>query len=58
MSELASARSAQCLAKPTHTQTDRPISPALMVLAWLWVLVPFCYGLFQLVIKIPALFGH
>ena len=30
----------------------------LMVLAWLWVLVPFCYGLFQLVIKIPALFGH
>ncbi len=30
------------------------------VLAWLWVLalVPFCYGLYQLVIKIPALFGH
>jgi hypothetical protein len=30
------------------------------VLAWLWVLalVPFCYGLYQLVIKIPALIGH
>jgi hypothetical protein len=42
----------------TDTQTDRPISPALMVLAWLWVLVPSCYGLYQLVIKIPALFGH
>ena len=42
----------------TDTQTDRPISPALMVLAWLWVLVPFSYGLYQLVIKIPALFGH
>ena len=46
---------------PVHVfdaQTDRPISPALMVLAWLWVLVPSCYGLYQLVIKIPALFGH
>ena len=31
----------------TDTQTDRPISPALMVLAWLWMLVPFCYGLFS-----------
>ncbi|GAA4834135.1 hypothetical protein GCM10023201_22960 [Actinomycetospora corticicola] len=28
----------------------------LMVLAWLWVLVPFLYGVYQLVIKIPALF--
>jgi hypothetical protein len=27
------------------------------VLAWIWVLVPFAYGLYQLVIKIPALFG-
>ena len=27
------------------------------VLAWLWVAVPFGYGLYQLVIKIPALFG-
>jgi hypothetical protein len=36
----------------------RPVSPVLAVLAWLWVLVPFCYGLYQLLIKIPALFGH
>ncbi len=42
----------------SHTEADRPISPALMILVWLWVLVPFCYGLYQLVIKIPALFGH
>jgi hypothetical protein len=29
----------------THTEsTDRPVSPALVVLAWLRVLVPFCYG--------------
>ncbi|NIB31389.1 hypothetical protein HBB16_05915 [Pseudonocardia sp. MCCB 268] len=26
-------------------------------LAWLWVGVPFAYGLYQLVLKIPALFG-
>ena len=29
----------------------------LTVLAWAWVLVPFGYGLCQLLIKIPALFG-
>ncbi|MFP5022194.1 MFS transporter small subunit [Pseudonocardia phyllosphaerae] len=27
------------------------------VLAWVWVGVPFAYGLYQLVLKIPALFG-
>jgi hypothetical protein len=36
----------------------RPIGPVLAVLAWLWVLVPFGYGLYQLLIKIPALFGQ
>ncbi len=33
------------------------LNPALVALVWLWVLVPFGYGLYQLVIKIPALFG-
>ena len=33
------------------------MSPVLIGLAWLWVLIPFGYGLYQLVIKIPALFG-
>jgi hypothetical protein len=43
----------------THTEnTSRRVSPAVVVLAWLWVLVPFGYGLYQLVLKIPALFGH
>ena len=43
----------------THTREHRPpVSPAVVVLAWLWVLVPFGYGLYQLVLKIPALFGH
>ena len=27
------------------------------VLAWVWVLIPLGYGLYQLLIKIPALFG-
>lgn len=30
---------------------------AVVVLAWLWVGIPFLYGLVQLIVKIPALFG-
>ncbi|MGH3587066.1 MAG: MFS transporter small subunit [Pseudonocardia sp.] len=26
-------------------------------MAWAWVTVPFLYGLYQLLVKIPALFG-
>ena len=37
---------------------NRPIRPVLAALAWLWVLVPSGYGLYQLLVKIPALFGH
>ena len=29
----------------------------LIALVWTWVTVPFLYGLYQLLIKIPALFG-
>ncbi len=39
------------------TTEGRPISAVLAVLAWLWVLVPFGYGLVQLIGRIPALFG-
>ena len=40
------------------TTQDKPtLSPVLAVLAWLWVLVPFGYGLVQLLIKVPGLFG-
>ncbi|GLZ55265.1 hypothetical protein Acsp07_48820 [Actinomycetospora sp. NBRC 106378] len=28
----------------------------LTAVAWLWVLIPFLYGVWQLVIKLPALF--
>ncbi|GAA3242251.1 hypothetical protein GCM10017691_46180 [Pseudonocardia petroleophila] len=34
-----------------------PLFYVLIVLAWLWVAVPFAYGLFQLLVKIPALFA-
>lgn len=36
---------------------DGVLSPRLAVVLWLWVAVPFGYGLYQLLIKIPALFG-
>ncbi|GAA4883661.1 MFS transporter small subunit [Actinomycetospora straminea] len=28
----------------------------LTVVAWLWVLIPFLYGVYSLVLKVPALF--
>lgn len=34
-----------------------PMFWALLVLVWLWVLVPFTYGLVNLVARIPALFS-
>jgi hypothetical protein len=42
----------------TDRVSDDSVSPVLIALTWLWVLVPFCYGLYQLLVKIPALFGH
>jgi hypothetical protein len=39
------------------TAGTRSGPPAVAWLAWVWVVVPFLYGLYQLVIKIPALFG-
>jgi hypothetical protein len=38
-----------------ETTVSRP--PAIAWSAWAWVVVPFLYGLYQLVIKVPALFG-
>jgi hypothetical protein len=29
---------------------------ALMVIAWLWVGLPFAYGLYQLIVKVTQLF--
>jgi len=42
---------------PESTQ-ERPANTLLIgIFAWLWVLIPFAYGLYQLLIKIPALFA-
>jgi hypothetical protein len=42
----------------THAeQTTAAGPPAVAWLAWVWVVVPFLYGLYQLLIKVPALFG-
>jgi len=41
----------------TDSVVTKPVSTPLVVLAWLWVAVPFGYGLYQLLIKIPALFS-
>ncbi|BBX61353.1 hypothetical protein MSAS_05270 [Mycobacterium saskatchewanense] len=35
-----------------------PRNTALGLISWLWVGVPFAYGLYELVVKIPALFTH
>jgi hypothetical protein len=42
-----------------ETTQDKPSGSTLLIaiVAWLWVLIPFAYGVYQLVIKIPALFA-
>ena len=35
----------------------RRVSPVLVAAAWLWVGVPFSYGVWQLFSKISQLFG-
>ncbi|CQD08592.1 hypothetical protein BN1232_01545 [Mycobacterium lentiflavum] len=35
-----------------------PRGSLLGVASWLWVGVPFAYGLYELVVKIPALFTN
>jgi hypothetical protein len=41
----------------TAAPTDRRVRPALLTLAWLWVALPFTYGVWQLFTKITQLFG-
>jgi hypothetical protein len=45
------------MSTPGSATGERSGPPAAAWLAWAWVLVPFLYGLYQLVVKIPALFG-
>jgi hypothetical protein len=44
-------------AAPIDRRPDRRVHPALIALAWLWVALPFAYGVWQLFTKITQLFG-
>ena len=39
-------------------QATSPRNKALGIVSWLWVGLPFTYGVYELVVKIPALFAH
>ncbi|UZJ23815.1 hypothetical protein RHODO2019_11445 [Rhodococcus antarcticus] len=43
----------------TNTARDTTgAAPAVVVVvAWLWVLLPFAYGVYELVLKVKNLFG-
>lgn len=41
----------------TESRAEGALNPVLVALVWLWVLIPFGYGVYQLVVKIPALFS-
>jgi hypothetical protein len=45
----------------SQTPAGAPVAPekrtALLVVAWAWVLVPFAYGLEQLIVKVAKLFS-
>lgn len=46
------------MSTPSEAQQGwTPAQRAGATLAWLWVAVPFAYGLYELFVKIPALFG-
>ena len=38
-------------------ETQRPQRVPLLVIAWLWVLAPFAYGVYELIRKVAQLFG-
>jgi hypothetical protein len=44
-------------AAPAAHQPDQRVHPALIALAWLWVALPFSYGVWQLFTKITQLFS-
>jgi len=45
------------MTNPSTAPPDRRVRPAPIVLAWLWVALPFAYGVWQLFTKITQLFG-
>lgn len=46
------------MSSATDTAPEHGAAPApVTALAWLWVAIPFGWGFYELVVKIPALFG-
>lgn len=41
-----------------QNSAPRSSNLTLGIVGWIWVGVPFCYGLVQLFLKIPALFTN
>lgn len=41
----------------TDTHASSPGRTVLTVIAWLWVLIPFLWGVWQLLIKVVPLFS-
>ena len=45
------------MSQPTSESSGAtPSRTVLTIIAWAWVIIPFLYGVWQLVIKLPALF--
>ena len=50
------------MSTPSSSTSSSPASSGgggrtvLTVVAWVWVLIPFLYGVYSLLLKIPALF--
>jgi hypothetical protein len=38
-------------------QRTAPNRPLLLILAWLWVVLPFAYGVYELIRKVTQLFS-
>jgi len=55
--EATMTNSESTAAPPTERGPDRPVSPGLIALAWLWVVLPFTYAVWQLFAKITQLFS-
>ncbi len=46
------------MSTPAETHTSwSPLQWTGAVVAWIWVVVPLAYGIYELFVKIPALFG-
>ncbi|WP_328611852.1 hypothetical protein OG943_22950 [Amycolatopsis sp. NBC_00345] len=44
-------------AEPEAGTTRSGARTLLLVVAWLWVLIPFVYGVYELILKVVDLFG-